>query len=142
MDGSHPPEGWLRIFRKSGSLVPDWWLKVRRNNHFKIDFLKKGGSMASKKATQLSLSVLSDDILADVTQIVQYTRVFASAKVNLALLQRNWFLGRRIALEEMQGKSLLLCSILYAFSKDFPRSEWKISDGFAFLDSLQNVAAC
>ncbi len=98
--------------------------------------------MASKKATQLCLSVLSDDILADVTQIVQYTRVFASAKVNLALLQRNWFLGRRIALEEMQGKSLLLCSILYAFSKDFPRSEWKISDGFAFLDSLQNVAAC
>lgn len=45
--------------------------------------------MASKKATQLSLSVLSDDILADVTQIVQYTREFASAKVNLALLQRN-----------------------------------------------------
>lgn len=51
-----------------------------------------------------SLSLLSNDILADVKQIVLYTREFASAKVNLALLQRNWFLGRRIALEEMKGE--------------------------------------
>jgi len=33
VDGSQPPEGWLRIFRNSGSQVPDWWLKVCRNNH-------------------------------------------------------------------------------------------------------------
>ncbi|SHG58556.1 hypothetical protein SAMN05720760_11554, partial [Fibrobacter sp. UWB8] len=38
--GSVRPERWLRIFRKGGSLAPDSWLKVRRNNH--IDLFVNG----------------------------------------------------------------------------------------------------
>ena len=34
----------------------------------------------------------------------------------------------------------VLCSILKVLSKDFPRSEWKISNGVALLNAFQNVA--
>ena len=33
-DTPNIPERWLRVFRKGGSLAPDWSLKVPRNNHY------------------------------------------------------------------------------------------------------------
>ena len=46
----------------------------------------------------------SDNLLQDAQQIIETAQSFAYKAVNIALLQRNWLLGKRIAEEELQGK--------------------------------------
>jgi len=48
--------------------------------------------------------IKSDNLLHDAQQIIETTQSFAYKAVNIAMLQRNWLLGKRIAEEELQGK--------------------------------------
>ena len=48
--------------------------------------------------------VQSDDLLQDARYIIETTRSFAYRAINIAMIQRNWLLGRRIAEEELQGE--------------------------------------
>lgn len=45
----------------------------------------------------------SEDICADARSIIVSSRSFAQQTVNVALVQRNWLLGKRIAVEELKG---------------------------------------
>ena len=44
------------------------------------------------------------DIFKDVQNIIEQTRDYAYQAVNVAMVQRNWLLGKRIADEELQGE--------------------------------------
>lgn len=46
----------------------------------------------------------TDDVLADSQAIIDQAQSFARSAVNVALVQRNWLLGRRIAEEELGGE--------------------------------------
>mgnify|MGYP006349331043 CR=1 FL=1 len=46
----------------------------------------------------------TDDILHDMREIIERTRNSAYQAVNLALIQRNWLMGYRIAEEELGGE--------------------------------------
>jgi predicted nuclease of restriction endonuclease-like (RecB) superfamily len=48
--------------------------------------------------------IKSDNLLQDTQQIIETAQEFAYKAVNIALIQRNWLLGKRIAEEELQGK--------------------------------------
>ena len=48
--------------------------------------------------------VKSNNLLQDAQQIIDTAQSFAYKAVNVAMLQRNWFLGKRIVEEELQGK--------------------------------------
>ena len=46
----------------------------------------------------------TDDVLKDVCSIIDSAEKYAHQSVNIALVQRNWFIGYRIAVEELKGK--------------------------------------
>lgn len=46
----------------------------------------------------------TDNIVSDMQKIIEFSREKAYQLVNLALLQRNWLIGYRIAEEELQGE--------------------------------------
>lgn len=46
----------------------------------------------------------SDNVLNDVCAIINSARDYAYKSVNIALVQRNWLIGYRIAEEELNGK--------------------------------------
>ena len=43
------------------------------------------------------------DIFKDAQNIIEQTRNYAYQAVNVAMVQRNWLLGKRIVDEELQG---------------------------------------
>ena len=45
------------------------------------------------------------DIFIDAQNIIEQTRNYAYQAVNVAMVQRNWLLGKRIADEELQGEN-------------------------------------
>jgi len=45
------------------------------------------------------------DILKDAQNIIEQTRNYAYQAVNVAMVQRNWLLGKRIVDEELQGEN-------------------------------------
>jgi predicted nuclease of restriction endonuclease-like (RecB) superfamily len=45
----------------------------------------------------------SDNLLHDARQIIENSQQFAYRAVNVAMIQRNWLLGKRIVEEELQG---------------------------------------
>ena len=47
--------------------------------------------------------VRSKDLLADSQAIIESARSFAYRAINVALVQRNWLLGKRIAEEELNS---------------------------------------
>lgn len=49
-------------------------------------------------------NVSSDDIFKDAQEIIEQTRGNAYQAINVATIQRNWLLGKRIADEELKGK--------------------------------------
>ncbi len=51
------------------------------------------------------LYVSTGDLLSDVRTIIDSARTKAYAAVNVALVERNWLLGKRIAEEELQGEN-------------------------------------
>jgi predicted nuclease of restriction endonuclease-like (RecB) superfamily len=48
--------------------------------------------------------IKSDNLLNDARQIIETSQSYAFRSVNIAMVQRNWYLGKRIAEEELQGK--------------------------------------
>ena len=110
----------------------------------------------------------TQDILSDVRSIIESAQAVAHHSINIALLQRNWLLGKRIVEEELQGKDRAEygASIIKNLSKeltdiygkrftksnlyktfilsinrftDFPISDWKIAT--SILDALFNIDA-
>ena len=47
----------------------------------------------------------TDDIFKDVQNIIEQSRKYAYQAVNMAMVQRNWLLGKRIAEEELRGEN-------------------------------------
>lgn len=45
----------------------------------------------------------TDNVLKDVCSIIESARDYAYQSVNIALVERNWFIGYRIAEEELKG---------------------------------------
>jgi predicted nuclease of restriction endonuclease-like (RecB) superfamily len=52
-----------------------------------------------------NITGLTHHLLQDVQQIIESSGRFAWQAVNVAMLQRNWLLGKRIAEEELQGEN-------------------------------------
>ena len=48
--------------------------------------------------------IKSDNLLQDAQHIIETAQNFAYKALNLAMIQRNWLLGKRISEEELQGK--------------------------------------
>ena len=48
--------------------------------------------------------VKTADLFADVQQIIEATKEYAYRSVNIAMLQRNWYLGKRISEEILNGE--------------------------------------
>lgn len=45
----------------------------------------------------------TDNVLEDICSIIDSAKDFAYQSVNMALVERNWFIGYRIAEEELKG---------------------------------------
>lgn len=63
--------------------------------------LKKALSIAKKKAP---VATVSASFLSDIQTIIEASKNRAYAAINIAMLERNWLLGKRIAEEEINGK--------------------------------------
>lgn len=48
--------------------------------------------------------VKTADLFADAQQIIEATKEYAYRSVNIAMLQRNWYLGKRISEEILNGE--------------------------------------
>ena len=48
---------------------------------------------------------VTDNVLQDVCSIIELARDYAYQSVNVALVERNWFIGYRIAEEELKGEN-------------------------------------
>lgn len=48
---------------------------------------------------------IKENLFADVQNIVESVRQYAYSAVNVALVQRNWLIGKRIAEEELKGEN-------------------------------------
>jgi hypothetical protein len=46
----------------------------------------------------------TDNLFQDAQNIIEASQNYAYRSVNIAMVQRNWILGKRIAEEELQGK--------------------------------------
>ena len=65
---------------------------------------KKNSNVSGTEITSLKKYKFTGDILQDMREIIDASRRSAYQAVNLALVRRNWLLGRRIAEEEMKGE--------------------------------------
>ena len=57
--------------------------------------------------------VKTDDILNDMRGIIESSQKAAYQAVNIALVQRNWLLGYRIAEEELGGQERSECGLAF-----------------------------
>ena len=64
--------------------------------------LKKVLSITKKEVPVATVSV---SFLSDVQTIIEASKNRAYAAINIAMLERNWLLGKRIAEEEINGKN-------------------------------------
>ena len=65
---------------------------------------RKNSNVNGIEITSLEKYKFTGDILRDMREIIEVSRRSAYQAVNLALVRRNWLLGRRIAEEEMKGR--------------------------------------
>ena len=47
----------------------------------------------------------TDNVVEDICSIIESARNYAYQSVNIALVERNWFIGYRIAEEELKGNN-------------------------------------
>ena len=47
----------------------------------------------------------TDNVVEDICSIIESARNYAYQSVNIALVERNWFIGYRIAEEELKGEN-------------------------------------
>lgn len=59
--------------------------------------------MSIKRSTYLNTYKESDNILQDASFIIEESRRYAYSAINIAMVQRNWLLGKRISNEELKG---------------------------------------
>ena len=69
----------------------------------------------------------TDNVLQDVCSIIESARNYAYQSVNIALVERNWFIGYRIAEEELKGENRADygTEILKKLSKELKKRIWK-----------------
>ena len=63
--------------------------------------------MSLEKANNNSMIIKyqnTDNVLEDICSIIESARNYAYQSVNIALVERNWFIGYRIAEEELKGQ--------------------------------------
>lgn len=87
----------------------------QRKELFVLDDAKKPNSMLAY--------VRTDDVLGDLQNIIDTARQKAYQAVNVALLQRNWLIGKRIAEELLQGddRAEYGARVMKSLSKDLTR---------------------
>lgn len=87
----------------------------QRKELFVLDDAKKPNSMLAY--------VRTDDVLGDLQNIIDTARQKAYQAVNVALLQRNWLIGKRIAEELLQGddRAEYGACVMKSLSKDLTR---------------------
>jgi len=62
-------------------------------------------SEASAMKCKNDLATITNNLLSDAKGIIDSTRSRAYVAVNVAMLERNWYLGKRIAVEEIKGEN-------------------------------------
>ena len=69
----------------------------------------------------------TDNVLKDVCSIIESARNYAYQSVNIALLERNWLIGYRIAEEELKGEDRALygTELLKKLSKELMKEYGK-----------------
>ena len=72
---------------------------------FELTLGKNKKAISSKQDIGMYEISNTDDIFKDAQNIVEQTRNYAYQAVNIAMIQRNWLLGKRIADEELQGEN-------------------------------------
>ena len=77
----------------------------------------------AKKPNSMLAYVRTDDVLGDLQNIIDTARQKAYQAVNVALLQRNWLIGKRIAEELLQGddRAEYGARVMKSLSKDLTR---------------------
>lgn len=82
--------------------------------------------------------VKTDDILNDMCGIIESSQRAAYQAVNIALVQRNWLLGYRIAEEELSGqeRSEYGLQVVKKLSKELTNRYGK---GYAFVARQQHI---
>ncbi len=77
----------------------------------------------AKKLNSMLAYVRTDDVLGDLQNIIDTARQKAYQAVNVALLQRNWLIGKRIAEELLQGddRAEYGARVMKSLSKDLTR---------------------
>ena len=69
---------------------------------------KGSGKMDLEKTNNNSMIIKyqnTDNVLEDICSIIESARNYAYQSVNIALVERNWFIGYRIAEEELKGEN-------------------------------------
>jgi len=84
--------------------------------------------------------VKSDDIVKDMCGIIETSQQAAHRAVNVALLQRNWLIGYRIAEEELHGdeRSEYGLEVIKSLSKELTNIYDNIFDKFLTLKNQKN----
>ena len=89
----------------------------------------------------------TDDVLKDVCSIIDSAEKYAHRSINIALVQRNWFIGYRIAVEELKGKDRadygkntiknLAKKLTIIYGKGFTKTN--LYNCYAFYKMFQNI---
>ncbi len=80
----------------------------------------------------------TDNVLTDICSIIESARDYAFQSVNLALVERNWLIGYRIAEEELKGQDRANYGkeIIKKISKELANEYGK---GYAFVARQQHI---
>ena len=80
--------------------------RLNNNNYYSRDYHYK--AIKVKKNQNISSSIIkyskTDNVLKDICSIINSARDYAFQSVNIALVERNWLIGYRIAEEELKGE--------------------------------------
>ena len=88
---------------------------------------------------------VTDNVLQDVCLIIELARDYAYQSVNVALVERNWFIGYRIAEEELKGENRANygTEILKKLSKELKKEYGKgfeLRNLYYFFTILQEIS--
>ena len=80
----------------------------------------------------------TEDVVNDVCSIIESAREYTYKSVNLALLERNWLIGYRIAEEELKGngRADYGLEVIKKLSKELTKEYGK---GYAFVARQQHI---
>lgn len=67
--------------------------------------MKKDGFRKNNNDSMIIKYQNTDNVVEDICSIIESARNYAYHSVNIALVERNWFIGYRIAEEELKGEN-------------------------------------